>query len=152
MKNKYIDAIFMGILICILFSLSFIGPSLVTKKKTVDAVPSNSPAFMDTTKDSNYISCYDVLKTLTIQERNNLAREAHSQYTDLVDAIMELRSKGFLTYDDIVRIHNSIMEYGANIPTEVPYTDKDFLEYLYDNNIITKAQYEQIYQIIDEAN
>lgn len=150
MKNKYIDAIFMGILLCILLSLSFLGPALVSKMSTTKTSPSDSPAFMEADEISAKKPSLDDFNAMSLQERNMLAREFHEKYPGLVDVMLDLRSKGFLTYDDVLRIHKSIENFESNKPTEVPYTDKDLLEYLYDNSIITKAQLEQILDLIDE--
>lgn len=152
MKNKYIDAVFMGILLCILISLSFLGPSLVSKMSTTEKNTFESPAFMESDETSTKKSLFEEFDTMTKQEKNTVARESHAKYPILVDALLNLRSKGFLTYDDIISIHTAIGEYEVNKTTEVPYTDKDLLDYLYDNNIITKAQFEQIQDLMDEAD
>lgn len=149
MKNKYIDAIFLGILLFILISLSFVGPSLVAKMSTAEKNSFESPAFIEADESSTKISFFEKFDSMTQAEKNILARESHEKFTSLVDAMLNLRSKGFLSYDDILEIHESISDYQENIATEVPYSDKDLLEYLYDNNIITKAQFEQILNLID---
>lgn len=152
MKNKYIDAMFMGILLCILMSLSLLGPSLVAKMSTTEKTSSESPAFMEADEASTKKSHFDELNTMTQHERNMIAREFHSKYDGLVDAMLTLRGKGFFTNDEVSKIHEFIGEFEVNNTTEIPYSDKDLLEYLYDNNIITKAQYDQILDLMDEED
>lgn len=152
MKNKYIDAIFMVVLLCILTSLSFLGPSLVNKMSSTEKTSFESPTFMEADEASTKKSLFEELDTMTQQEKNMIAREAHSKYPHLVDAMLNLRRKGFLTYEDIMSIHTAIDDYEVDQTTEVPYTDKDLLDYLYDNNIITKAQLEQILDFMDEED
>lgn len=152
MKNKYIDTIFIGILLCILLSLAFIGPNVVAKGFNTKRITFEVPTFSKMNKTSTISLKPDNYDKMTQHEKNIIAREAHEKFPNLVDALLSLRSKGFLNYDDISRIHQSLENYQPNITTEVPYSDKDLLEYLYDNNLITKAQFEQILNLIDKES
>lgn len=152
MKNKYIDSIFFGILLCLLISLSFLGPSLASKMVTTEKISLESTTFVEKHEVLNLTLNFEEADKMTQQEKNIIARESHEKFSKLVDAMLNLRSKGFLSYYDILRIHKSLENYQPNISTEVPYSDKDLLEYLYDNSIITKAQYDQILDIIDKHN
>ena len=153
MKNMYIDALFMGILLCILISLSFLGPTLIAKAaKNSSTNSSESPAFMEADEASTKKSIFDEFPSMTQEEKNVIARESHEKYGDLVDAMLTLRGKGFFTNDEILKIHKFIGDSEVNSTTEIPYTDKDLLEYLYDNNMITKAQYNEILNLMDEKD
>lgn len=144
MKNKYIDVIFMGILLTILFSLSFIGPQLIANMSTNSTKASSKLAtFMNIDTNS---------KTIIEKDKKTLARESHEKYENLVDAMLTLRGKGFFTNDEILEIHKFLEDSEVNSTAELPYTDKDLLEYLYDNNMITKGQYEEILELMEDKD
>ncbi|GEM_PF-3928688 len=150
MKRKYIDIIFMGILLCVLFSLPALAKSLDTITKSSIKKSAESPTFLTGDYHVSKKSVFDELPAMNQSEKNTIAREYHSNYDELVEAMLTLSGQGHFTRDVILDIHKHISDFEVNSTTEIPYTDKDLLEYLYDNNIITHAQYEQILDILDD--
>lgn len=151
MKKKYIDMIFMGILLCILLSLPTLSNYLMdTIINASTKAPMESPAFIEESDTRTRKSLSHELSTMTQHERNMVAREFHSNYEKLVEAMLTLRGQGYFTGEEISNIHEYIEKFNVTSTSEMPYTDKDLLEYLYDNNIITKAQYRQIMDLLDE--
>lgn len=152
MKRKYIDIIFMAILLCVLFSLPTLAKTLDKINKTSIKTQEESPTFLEEDSPKSKRTTFDDFSNMKQSEKNTLAREYHTNYDNLVEAMLTLRSQGYLTRDEILNIHKHIGDYEVNSTSEMPYSDKDLLEYLYDNNIITHSQYEQILDILDDIN
>lgn len=152
MKNKFVDAISMGVLIFTLLSLPLLakaGFSMMFKASSND-LANPAPAFIDDTEKILKTPSKNEEKNISPKEKSALAKEYHENYENLIEAMLTLKDRGHLTSEEISNIHNHIDEFDIASSMEFPYSDKDLLEYLYDNQIITKAQYRQIIELLDE--
>lgn len=73
-------------------------------------------------------------------------RACHESFRALVDAMMKLKKDGVYTVSDIEKIHKFYESLVSN--NTVPSNDLELLNLIYNNNLISKTQYEQTLALI----
>lgn len=71
-------------------------------------------------------------------------------YPEFIEVMLRLRKEGYLSNEDLINIDRYITQANTDLSIEVPYTDKDLVDFLYDNNIISESQYNRILELMED--
>ncbi len=81
---------------------------------------------------------------------NNDLTEYYEKYKKLRGVLIHLKREGIISDSDISKIYKHYEELKKDTTKALPDNDKELLENLYENKIITGVQYQRIIGMIDE--
>lgn len=153
MDTKYVKLLFVLLLFLTLLNMPFSEESKTTLS------PDSVQSFLDNDETEG---ATDAIKTyprdtfifdmpaLSVKEKNSYAKNFHNEYERVVRAILELRRQGIISKDELLAVHKHISNFAIDTNLEIPHSDKDLVDYLYDNNLITESQYEKLLDILED--
>lgn len=153
MDTRYVKLLFVLLLFLTLLNIPF------SEKGKITLTPDTVQSFIENDETEG---AKDAIKTypkdtfifdmaaLSVKEKNSYAKQFHSEYESVVRAMLELRRQGVISKEELLAVHKHMSNFAIDTTLEIPHSDKDLVDYLYDNNLITESQYEKLLDLLED--
>lgn len=153
MDTKYVKLLFVLLLFLTLLTIPFseetkttLSPDTVESFFENEEIQGAKNAIKTYPKDTFIFD----MPTLSVKDKNSYAKDFHNEFEGVVKAMLELRRQGIISKDELLAVHKHISNFAIGANLEIPHSDKDLVDYLYDNNLITESQYEKLLDLLDD--